>query len=46
MSQTLTNFSEKELEDYIVNALVLNGYQQGDPSDFDKTYAIDVMPVS
>ena len=41
MSQTLTNFSEKELEDYIVNALVLNGYQQGNPSDFDKTYAID-----
>ena len=39
--QKLTNFSEKELEDHIVTALTANGYQQGNPADFDKIQAID-----
>lgn len=39
--QKLTNFSEKELEDHIVTALTANGYQQGNPADFDKIHAID-----
>lgn len=39
--QKLTNFSEKELEDHIVAALTANGYQQGNPADFDKIQAID-----
>lgn len=36
-----TTFSEKELEDHIVNALVQQGYKQGTSADFDKAYAID-----
>lgn len=39
--QKLTDFSEKELEDHIVTALTANGYQQGNPADFDKIHAID-----
>ena len=39
--QKLTNFSEKELEDHIVTALTANGYQQGNPANFDKIQAID-----
>lgn len=39
--QKLTNFSEKELEDHIVTALTANGYQLGNPADFDKVHAID-----
>ena len=39
--QKLTNFSEKELEDHIITALTANGYQQGNPADFDKIQAID-----
>lgn len=41
MSTKVSNFSEKELEDHIVNALITNGYQQGNPADFDKVHAID-----
>lgn len=41
MLEKLTNFSEKELEDHIVTALTANGYQQGNPADFDKIHAID-----
>ena len=41
MLEKLTNFSEKELEDHIVTALTANGYQQGNPANFDKIQAID-----
>lgn len=37
----MSQFSEKELEDHIVNAMGNSGYMIGDYKDFDKRYAID-----
>lgn len=39
--QKLTSFNENEFEDHVFDALIANGYQQGNPADFDKVHAID-----
>lgn len=38
-----SQFSERELEDHIVNSMVSMGYIQGDYNSFDKQFAIDKL---
>jgi len=41
MANHPSTFSERELEDHIVNSMVNMGYIQGESNDFDKRFAID-----
>ena len=41
MTPHTSNYSEKELEDHVCQAMQQVGYHLGNPADFDKRYAID-----